>query len=193
MISAMSGSSPILYLFNFFKIISLTSWFDYFILKPNISQIEIYMSNRNFEKVLILEKKRQELIEELFSIKEMVQGSFCLIHVKCGNDYCRCNHGQLHPHYRMSMRRDGKQLSRAVPKEEHTWITRVTNNYRQYREIVRAIKVVEKKIVNLIEKHGIELVRKSSKNKPYLSIVKGKSETKLEKSSENVTKKTKKK
>jgi hypothetical protein len=149
------------------------------------------MSNRNFEKLLILEKKRQELIEELFLITEMVQGSFCLIHVKCGNDYCRCNHGQLHPHYRMSMRRDGKQLSRAVPKEEHGWITGVTNNFRQYRRIVRAIKVIEKKIMDLIEKHAKELVLKSSKNKPYLSAIRNDFETKLKKGSENVKKKIK--
>ena len=37
-----------------------------------------------FEKIQEKEKKRQQLIAELFDLKEMVRGSFCTIHVKCG-------------------------------------------------------------------------------------------------------------
>jgi hypothetical protein len=149
------------------------------------------MSNKILEKFLNLEKNRRELIEKLFSITEMVQGSFCLIHVKCGNERCRCNYGQLHPHYRMSMRRDGKQLSRAVPKEEYEWIAKVTNNYREYRKIIRKLKVIEKSLVELFEQHGIESVKKSSKKKSYLSVNVRKSEAKSKKGSENVKKKAK--
>jgi hypothetical protein len=146
------------------------------------------MSNKNFEKILKLEKKRQELIEELFSISEMVQGSFCCISVKCGRASCRCNRGQLHPHYRMSMRREGKQISRAVPKEEYKWIAEVTNNYRRYRKLMKAIRDVEAKTRTVLNKHEIEMVRKSSKNKPYLPIKLEKSGMKSKKSSEKVKK-----
>lgn len=146
------------------------------------------MSSKSCEKLLILEKRRRELLEELFSITEMVQGSFCLIYVKCGRASCRCNRGQLHPHYRMSMRREGKQLSRAVPKEERTWITEATDNYRRYRRIMKAIKVVEAQIGELLKRHEIELIRKSSKNKRYLPTKLKESETKSEKRSEKVKK-----
>lgn len=126
------------------------------------------MSRSIYKKVLELEKKRQELIEELFLIEEMVQGSFCLIHVKCGRSYCKCNQGQLHPHHRMSMRRNNKQVSRAVPKEDHDWITIVTENYRKYRKMRKMLNLTESKITELLDKHGNELVRKSSRNKIYL-------------------------
>lgn len=128
------------------------------------------MARNIYKKILKIEEMRQKLLLELFSIREMVQGSFCLIYVKCGNKRCRCNHGELHPHYRMSMRRNGKQMSRAVPKDEYEWITKATENYRNFRTIVKKIVMLEdksKKLINLYEK---ELVKRSSKGKAYLPI-----------------------
>jgi len=147
------------------------------------------MSRTNYKIFLNLEKKRRKLIAELFSIEEMVQGSFCLIHVKCGKKYCQCNQGKLHPHYRMSMRRNNKQLSRAVPKEEHAWITKMTDNYREYRRIVKAINIIENEIKELLHKHEKDLIQKSSKNKSYLMTETENSEIKIGKGSENVIKK----
>ena len=126
------------------------------------------MSRSIYKKILDLVKKRRELIEKLFQIEEMVQGSFCLIHVKCGRSYCQCNQGKLHPHHRMSMRRNNKQISRAVPKEEHEWITTVTDNYRMYRKMRKMLNTIDEKINELLEMHGNELVRKSSVGKAYL-------------------------
>jgi hypothetical protein len=146
------------------------------------------MSRSNYENFLKLEKKRQKLITKLFSIKEMVQGSFCLIHVRCGKKRCQCNQGKLHPHYRMSMRRNGKQLSRAVPKEEHAWIAEMTDNYREYRRILKALNVIEQEAKELLNMHEQELIQKSSKDKSYLVIKTGNSETKFEKGSENMMK-----
>ncbi len=143
------------------------------------------MSRSIYKKVLEFEKKRQELVAELFSIKEMVQGSFCLIHVRCGKKHCRCNQGELHPHYRMSMRRNGKQISRAVPKEEREWIAKVTENYQRYRKIRRAIVEIEDAIKNLLDEHEEKLVQTSSKGRSYLDFETNGFGTELEKVPEN--------
>lgn len=126
------------------------------------------MSRKIYKKILEIEKERRDLIEKLFQIKEMVQGSFCLIHVKCGRSYCQCNQGKLHPHYRMSMRRNGKQISRAVPKKKHAWITEVTENYREYRKIRKMLSAMDDEINELVDAYAKELVQKSSKGKRYL-------------------------
>lgn len=126
------------------------------------------MSRIIYKKILEIEKKRRDLIEKLFQIKEMVQGSFCLIHVRCGRSYCQCNRGKLHPHYRMSMRRNGKQISRAVPKKQHPWITDVTNNYREYRKIQKMLRLMDDEINELMDAYASEMVQKSSKGKRYL-------------------------
>lgn len=144
------------------------------------------MSTKIYEKFLKLEKKRQQLSEQLFSIKEMIQGSFCLIHVKCGRSSCKCNQGRLHPHYRMSMRREGKQVSRAVPKEEHEWIAKVTDNYREYRRLLRSINKLDNQIKDLLDAYGKESVKKSSKKKSYLQNFGRKNEKATEKLTEEV-------
>lgn len=128
------------------------------------------MSRNVYKKYLDYEKQRQELIVKLFSIKEMVQGSFCLVHVRCGKTHCKCNQGQLHPHYRMSMRRHGKQVSRAVPQEEYGWITKVTDSYREYRQILKSICRMDEKIRELFDKYEEGIVKGTSKGKSYLSI-----------------------
>ena len=78
--------------------------------------------------------------------------------------------GELHSHCRMSNRRHGKQISRAVPKEEYGWITEATNNYREYRKIVRSINKLNDQIDELFCNYGEKLVEKSSKGKPYLIV-----------------------
>lgn len=145
------------------------------------------MSRTIYEKYLNFERQRQELILKLFSLKEMVQGSFCLIHVRCGKKHCKCNQGQPHPHYRMSMRRYGKQVSRAVPKEEYDWIAKVTENYREYRRILRSINRMDFKIRELLGKYGEDQVTKTSKGKKYLEI------ENFETKNKNVSEKLKKK
>lgn len=126
------------------------------------------MSRSIYKKILSLEKKRQQLVAELFDIKEMVPGSFCLIHVKCGRSYCQCNQGKLHPHQRMSMRKNGKQLSRAVPKKEHAWITEATDTYRKYRKTRKVLNSIEDEINELLDMHEKKVIQKSSKGKKYL-------------------------
>jgi len=106
------------------------------------------MSTDMLKKIQENEKKRQKMIAELVGLKEMVRGSFCTIYVKCGKKYCRCNEGKLHPHQRMSLRENGKAFSRAVPKEEYEWITKMTGNYRQYQQLRKELNDLEKKNKN---------------------------------------------
>jgi hypothetical protein len=89
----------------------------------------------------------------------------------------------------MSMRRNGKQVSRAVPKEKHTWIAEMTNNFREYCKILKELNVIEDETKKLLNMHGKELIQKSSKDKPYLMTETGDSEYKFGKGPENILKK----
>lgn len=122
------------------------------------------------QKIQKLEKRRQDIISEMFSINEMVWGSFCLIHVKCGKKYCKCNTGKLHPHHRMSWRENGKSISRAVPKEEHEWIEEMTGNYRKFRELRKQLIEIEDNIKSFLDTYEEGVVKKTRKGKSYLVI-----------------------
>ncbi len=122
------------------------------------------------KKIQQKEKKRQQLMSELLDLKQMVWGSFCQIHVKCGKKHCRCQKGELHPHRRMSWREKGRGFSRAVPKEDFEWIEKMTENYRTFRNLRKEIAKLEKEIKELLNDYEKELVNQTRKGKLYLDV-----------------------
>ena len=122
------------------------------------------------KKIHALEKKRQKILEEVLSTKKMVWGSFCLIHVKCGNPNCRCARGELHPHQRMSWRENGRGISRAVPKEEYAWIEEMTENYKNVRELRRALNTLNEEMNALLDQLEEHIVKKTRKGRVYLEV-----------------------
>jgi hypothetical protein len=123
------------------------------------------------KKIQETEKKRQQLMSELFNLKEMVRGSFCTIYVKCGKKYCRCQKGQLHPHQRMSLRENGKAFSRAVPKEEYEWIAKMTENYRRFQQLLKEIRELEKQMKELFNEYERQILNQTKLGKLYLSVI----------------------
>lgn len=128
------------------------------------------MANEILKKIKNKEERFQELLSKLFGLNSMVWGSFCLIHVKCGNKYCQCKDGKLHPHRRMSWREDGRGLSRAVPKEDYSWIEEMTGNYREFKKLRRELRSIEEEIDVLLDAYEEVVVKKTRKGRPYLEI-----------------------
>ena len=128
------------------------------------------LSTDMLKKIQETEKKRQHLMSELFSLKEMVRGSFCTIYVKCGKKYCHCQKGQLHPHQRMSLRENGKAFSRAVPKEEYEWIAKMTGNYRRFQQLRKEICELEKGQKELFNEYERHIVNQTRRGKLYLMV-----------------------
>lgn len=140
------------------------------------------MSTIIFKKVLSLERKRQNLISQVLVDREMVRGSFCEIRFKCKKT-CNCNEGRGHTHKRMSLREQGKSYSRAVPREDYEWIQKMTDNFREYRNIRKELAKLDKGIHELLNQYEDGVVAKYKKGKPYLNV--GVSEPKVKKASEN--------
>ena len=149
----------------------------------DIYYIQPSMSRKIFDKIQQKEKKRQELLSQLFENEEMVRGSFCQIFVRCGRAACKCSTGIGHPHRRMSLRENGKNYSRAVPREDHEWIEEKTLNYRNYRLKRRQLMKLENEIKKLIDQNEEDCVRKTKKGKSYLVISDTDSEPSSKKSS----------
>lgn len=130
------------------------------------------MTNEILKKIKIKEKQLHKLLTKLLESNHMVWGSFCLIHVKCGNKYCQCKDGKLHPHRRMSWREDGRGLSRAVPKEEYDWIEEMTENYREFKKFRRELRNLEEELEGLLDTYEEIVVKKTRQGKAYLEISK---------------------
>ena len=129
------------------------------------------MSNEIIKKIREKETKRQKLMLSLLDRKEMVRGSFCQIHVKCGTKSCWCNAKRLgHPHKRMSLHEKGKSFSRAVPKEDYQWIEEMTNHFREFRKAKKEIVKLEKEIKVLLNEYEESILESTKKGRPYLEV-----------------------
>ena len=142
------------------------------------------MSTKLLKKIQSTENKRSELVSQLLEEKKMTRGSFCQIFVKCGKKNCWCFKGKGHPHWRMSLREQGKQFSRAVPVEEYEWIRETTKNYRDFKKIRKEIVALDKKIGILLDRYEDYRIKHSKKGKLYLQVEKEISEGKFKKRSE---------
>lgn len=128
------------------------------------------MANEILRKIKIKEKQLQRILTKLLKSDRMVWGSFCLIHVKCGNKYCQCKDGKLHPHRRMSWREGGRGLSRAVPKEEYDWIEEMTENYREFKKFRKELRNLEEELEGLLDTYEEIVVKNTRQGKTYLEI-----------------------
>lgn len=128
------------------------------------------MTTEISKKIKIKEKRFHKLLSNIFDLNNMVWGSFCLIHVKCGKKYCRCQKGILHPHNRMSWRENGRSISRAVPKEDHKWMEGMTENYRKFKKLRRELLELEEEISVLLDEFESFVVMRTRRGKSYLEI-----------------------
>lgn len=128
------------------------------------------MSSDILRQLKKIEKRRENILIKLLSQKEMVRGTFCRIYVKCGKKGCKCCKGELHPHDRMSWRDQGKSFSRAVPKDDHEWITEMTNCFREFRKAKRELVKLHNQIQELVDQYERAVVDQTIKGRPYLEV-----------------------
>jgi len=72
----------------------------------------------------------------------------------------------------MSWNEDGHSYSRAVPKEDHDWIKKMTNNFREFRKMRREVVKLEKEIKGLLKDYENKIVEATRKGKLYLELFK---------------------
>lgn len=117
-----------------------------------------------------MERRREAILNKLLAEKEMVRGTFCRIYVRCGKKSCKCCNGQGHPHDRMSWHDRGKSFSRAVPKEDHSWIAEMTNRFREFREARRELAELDAKIKNALDEYERAVVDETIQGRSYLEV-----------------------
>lgn len=128
------------------------------------------MSMTVLKKIKENEKQRQRLISHLTNGRPMVKGSFCQIHVKCGKKNCHCNTGKGHSHWRMSLKENGVQFSRAVPAEEYEWVSKTTASYREFKNLRKQLQEIENRCKKLLDLYEGICLKQSKKGKKYLNV-----------------------
>jgi hypothetical protein len=125
------------------------------------------MSSAELKKIL---DKQQKLVHELFKIDHMLRGSYCPIYTKCGKPSCWCKKGIGHKHDRLSWREAGKGRIRAIPHEDITWVTRMTENYNMYKKLLEELEKTHIQIKMILNQHLEKIITSTKKEKAYLKI-----------------------
>ena len=124
--------------------------------------------NKIKKNIRDLEKERQQVLKELLNSKQLLRGSVATVYTKCGRENCWCKDGKGHPHTRITWSEKAKGYTRKVPKNEMSWIKKVTENYRNFRSLRRRLKELEASIKELQDKLEDILVSDTRKIKDYL-------------------------
>jgi hypothetical protein len=121
-----------------------------------------------FKNLNKIEKQRSLLLADLKLIKQMIRGTYVETHRKCGKPTCWCaKESKGHTSYQISWTKDAKSRSKAIPKEDITWIKEMTDNYRKWRTTRSNIRKLEDELRILIDKLEDDIIKKTEKLRTY--------------------------
>jgi len=97
-----------------------------------------------------LEKKYQELQQQLLQIGYICSGSVISQQRKCGKPNCGCKEDQqkLHgPYYIWTRKEKGKTITRSLTDKQAEQCMECTSNYRKMQKIMKEMKEISIKII----------------------------------------------
>lgn len=86
-----------------------------------------------------LRQRKFELIRRLHLPDDLLPGSLCLSHTRCGKPSCHCASGEGHPAWSLTFMANGKKRVERIPKE---WVEEVRRRVAAGREFQDAVKEV---------------------------------------------------
>lgn len=94
------------------------------------------------EKLLV---RRQQALDRLPPLEEMVRGSFFVRHRRCGKPGCRCSSGPGHrTAYLAVTLQDGKTEQIALPRELESLAQAWVNNYQRWCQAVEDVSRINR-------------------------------------------------
>lgn len=125
----------------------------------------LQMSSKKISKI---EKQRSHILSSFQEISQMIRGTYVETHRKCGKVNCWCaKDSKGHPSCQISWSKDGKSRSKAIPKEDTTWIKEMTKNYQKWRSLRANLRKIEKELLEIIDKREYQVIKRTEKLKRY--------------------------
>jgi hypothetical protein len=115
-----------------------------------------------------LETRRQRLIEELLQVKQMLRGKFGVAYRRCGTPTCWCADSQGHPVNRITWTEQSVSRTKAIRKEDISWVKERTETYKRFRKNRQALRVIEQQINAALDAVEEKVVKRTRKCRTYL-------------------------
>ena len=92
----------------------------------------------------------------------MIRGSLGETYRRCGKANCWCaKEGEGHPYLRITWTENGKPKTKAVSRKDLQQITRLTDNYRRFRNLRTEVKMLNEQLRLLLDEFEEEIIRSS--------------------------------
>lgn len=75
----------------------------------------------------------RRLVQQLCQPVEMIRGSFYLRRRRCGRRGCRCQHGELHQSFALSVRKRGQSQMISLAGVDRLRLRRQVDHWRRFR------------------------------------------------------------
>ncbi len=118
------------------------------------------MSTGNLQrKILALQQRGRDLLDELFQIQPLLRGSFTQVYTRCGKPNCWCTHSPKgHPHVRLTWSENGQLTTRKVPTQAVDQVRELTGNYRRFRSLHRKLLRLQAQMEGLLDRYEASLI-----------------------------------
>ena len=105
------------------------------------------------QEIRRLTKRREQLLERLFSKDKLIVGSYMKTRMRCGTANCHCHKDGGHPTVRISRWVEGKLKSKIVRVDDRQWVAEAAGNYKACKQAISEITKInarEKELLKLI-------------------------------------------
>ena len=129
------------------------------------------MSSASLKNDLIdLLSQYQHLLGKLLRGRPHLRGSFHQVYTRCGKPNCWCAKADKgHPHLRLTWSDAGNFVTRKVPAAEKDQVTKLTDNYRQFREQRRRLTALAFQIDECLDQYEKALTEEVRKPLVFLT------------------------
>lgn len=93
-----------------------------------------------------------DLLRMLKQRRPLVRGNVYNLRRKCGKAGCRCQDGDLHESWVLSVPEKGSKRMRAVPKGKRTQWQSMTERYRRFRRARARLVKLFAEVIKLVDK-----------------------------------------
>ena len=108
------------------------------------------------------------LIEIIIETKRMIPGTYKEVYRKCGKSYCWCaKEKKGHPFKRITWSENGKPRSKAIPKEDVSWVKIITSHYNSLKVYRQKLRKCVREIADLLDKYEAQIIKETRKEKSY--------------------------
>ena len=99
-----------------------------------------------------LKLKKRNIKAKISRCLELLVGTVVEYRITCGKKNCKCQKGEKHRAFYLSVHRNGKTKNRHIPKKKLAEARKMSENYKKLKELLHELSDINYKLLKLKDK-----------------------------------------